>query len=124
MDNQQIERLLALWKSGRDKYRSFFAVLEEVRQEIGNDALPAWCRMNLQIGLSVITKARCLLTETDADIVKQNLAATLAAERAQKQRDREQAALDRALRRKPTRKQSSKPKPRQRRQDMKGQGRD
>lgn len=71
----QAERLRVLWKSGRDKYVSFFAVLNEVRKEIGDEALPNWCFDNLRIGITTITKAKGLLIETDREIVKGDLAA-------------------------------------------------
>jgi hypothetical protein len=82
--NQQAERLKALWKSGRDKYQSFFAVLEEVRHEVGNDDLAAWCRDNLQIGISVIVNIRGILLKADAARAKDNLAAAAAANIKQK----------------------------------------
>jgi hypothetical protein len=74
MDEQQTERLRALFKSGRDKYQSFFAVLEEVRQEIGDDALPKFCVEELGIGLSVITQATGILHSVDAKIARSELA--------------------------------------------------
>jgi hypothetical protein len=98
MDNQEPERLLALWKSGRDKYRSFFAVLVDVKREIGIDALPAWCRDNLRISLSIIENAIDLLAEIDAKTAKEHLAGAKAAEKAQAQAAREKEALDRELR--------------------------
>jgi hypothetical protein len=74
--DSQAQRLRALWKSGRDKYASFFVVLDEVRAEIGNDALADWCFDNLRIGISVIRQTRKVLRETDAAIVERNLAGT------------------------------------------------
>jgi len=94
---QQAERLQALWKSGRDKYLSFFTVLEEVRQEIGSDALPRWCAENLRIGLSVIIKHRKLLQDVDAEIVRRNTAAAVAADKAQAQKARDEITLAREL---------------------------
>lgn len=82
---QQAERLRALWKSGRDKYASFFSVLNEVRQQIGDDALPTWCFDELRIGVSVIVEARRLLTAMDAEIVKADLAVAKKAERDQRE---------------------------------------
>lgn len=86
---QQAERLRALWKSGRDKYASFFSVLNEVRQEIGDEALPTWCFDELRIGISVIAEARRLLTAMDAEIVKADLAAAKRAEREQREAEAE-----------------------------------
>lgn len=84
MDIQQAERLRALWKSGRDKYSSFFAGIEEVRREIGNESLPAWCVTNLQIGLVAITKAVNLLNEIDAQKAKAALSSANKAGQEQK----------------------------------------
>lgn len=78
---QQSERLKALWKSGRDKYTSFFSVLNEVRSVVGDDALPNWCFDNLRIGISVIVNAGKLLTALDREIVQSDLAAAKKAER-------------------------------------------
>lgn len=85
-------RLRALWKSGRDKYASFFTVLNEVRQEVGDENLAHWTFDNLQIAISVILDTRRLLTATDAEIVKADLAAAKKAvkdERATIKRQRE-----------------------------------
>jgi flagellar biosynthesis GTPase FlhF len=87
--DEQANRLRALWKSGRDKYASFFTILEEVRQEVGNDALQAWCFQFLRISLSVIVETRKVLTKVDADIVKRNTAAAVAAEKAEMRNARE-----------------------------------
>jgi regulator of replication initiation timing/molybdopterin converting factor small subunit len=72
---EQAERLRALWKSGRDKYVSFFAVLSEVKREVGDDKLSDWCFYELRIPLPVIVRAHGLLTEADAARVKADLAA-------------------------------------------------
>jgi hypothetical protein len=100
--DDRAERMRVLWKSGRDKYRSFFAVLDEVRGEIGSAKLPAWCVSELHIGLSVIMKATALLTQLDQERIKTDNAAALAAEREQRAAKqaaewmaREQAAMDR-----------------------------
>jgi hypothetical protein len=71
--DEQANRLKALWKSGRDKYASFFAVLNEVHAEIGDDELFHWCFDNLHIGMSVILKTRKVLAETDEKAVRTNL---------------------------------------------------
>jgi hypothetical protein len=71
--DHQAFRLKALWKSGRAKYASFFAVLGEVRQEIGDKALPSWCFHKIDIGLDVITKTTQLLRQVDAKIARDAL---------------------------------------------------
>ena len=88
-DNQQAARLLALWKSGRDKFSSFFAVLEEVRQEVGDDDLARWCREELLIGISAIVKMQEVLKKADAERVRASLAG--ATESARRQREIERA---------------------------------
>jgi hypothetical protein len=67
MDNlEDVQRLKALWKSGRDKYQSFFVVLREVQKQVGQDALNDWCVDHLQIGLSVILTMQKVLLRADA----------------------------------------------------------
>jgi hypothetical protein len=68
--DQAAIRLRALWKSGRDKYASFFVVLGEVRVEVGDEALASWCIHNLRLGLDVMTTARKVLRAVDAAKVK------------------------------------------------------
>jgi hypothetical protein len=104
MDTQQVERLRALWKSGREKYQSFFVVLNEVRQEVGDDALPSWCYHNLRIGISVITEMSKTLQTVDREVVKTDLAAANklekekhAAEAMAKRKAREDAAYAREI---------------------------
>lgn len=94
MDAEQIARLKALWKSGRDKYRSFFTVLNEVRQEVGEAALPRWCYENLNIGLSVILEYAKLLGPIDEKIVKANLAAARQAEKHQHRLEKARRATE------------------------------
>ena len=79
------QKLKVLWKSGRDKYQTFFIVLNEVRQEIGDEALPNWCYDELRIGLPVITRVAGILKKTDEAIVKRTFAATRDAARKRRQ---------------------------------------
>jgi hypothetical protein len=72
-DDERINRLRVLWKSGRDKYQSFFRVLHEVRREIGDDNMAKWCFTNLDLGLSVIERVSGVLLKVDRDIVKAEL---------------------------------------------------
>jgi hypothetical protein len=51
LDPQAPQRLKGLWKSGRQKYDSFFATLEEVKREISPGTLSKWCRDNLHMDL-------------------------------------------------------------------------
>jgi hypothetical protein len=64
-DDEQINRLRALWKSGRDKFYSFFRVLQDVHQEIGDKAMQEWCSTNLRISLGVMENASGALPEDD-----------------------------------------------------------
>jgi hypothetical protein len=112
MDNkQQADRLKALWKSGRDKYRSFFVVLNEVRQEIGDEALASWCFDELSIGFSVITKTADILNnKIDTAKIKADLAAASRAEKPRARHDADKlraaerriAELETALARRPS----------------------
>lgn len=70
VDQETVQRLRALWKSGHDKYSSFLAVLNEVRTEIGDAALSTFCFDELRIGMSRIMKAREILTEVDVARVR------------------------------------------------------
>lgn len=54
MEDQQATRLRALWKSGRDKFRSLYVVLAEVQKEVGHRQLSKWCAQNLGMGLPAI----------------------------------------------------------------------
>ena len=91
MDNQQAERLRALWKSGRDKYASFFTVLNEVRQQIGDHNMPEYCIKELQIGPSAIDNITGILSRADAAIARAELAAAKKVEqdRIRQKRERE-----------------------------------
>jgi hypothetical protein len=76
MDNdeeQTIIALKALWKSGRDKYQSFFTQLDQVQSIIGKAAIPEWCRTKLGIGHDKILKATKVLHETDEKIFREKL---------------------------------------------------
>jgi hypothetical protein len=88
---EQIARLTALWKSGRDKFRSFYTVLEEVRVEIGDDALALWCVKNLRVSLGIITDTRKVLNEADARMVRDQLATANRAERERKRKEMAEA---------------------------------
>jgi hypothetical protein len=88
MDNQQAERMRVLWKSGRDKLRSFFVHLSEVREEIGDDALPAWCMNELGIGLSVIARMTATLSAVDGELAKAELAKATKAEKERRAAER------------------------------------
>ena len=89
MDEQTPERLKALWKSGRDKYRSFFTVLNEVRREIGDAALADWCRKELQIGMSIIVSTTDVLNKADAAMTRKEFTAAAKAERDKAKHERE-----------------------------------
>lgn len=88
---EQAHRLKALWKSGRDKYRSFHAVLNEVRKEIGSARLGHWCVRELGISLSVINDTTKILGGIDAANAKAELKAAIMADKA---REAEPKAAD------------------------------
>jgi hypothetical protein len=89
MENQHTARLKALWKSGRDKYRSFYTVLGDVRKEIGDEALAEFCLKELQIGLSVITNTANVLIRVDSEAVRTELAEANRIERIKAKKKRE-----------------------------------
>jgi len=74
-------QLNVLWKSGRDKYASFFTVLGEVRNEVGSDALNDWCIVNLRLHIDTIVRILGLLRDTDAQRERLELRDALEAKR-------------------------------------------
>ena len=72
---QEAERLRALWKSGRDKYASFFHVFSDVRKEVGDANLADWCYRELRISLDIVLMAGKTLTKIDGERVKAEFAA-------------------------------------------------
>ncbi len=95
VDQQQVLRLQALFKSGRDKLQSFFAVLNEVRLEIGDQALPSWCFNELHIGFSVVDNIAKVLVKTDEERIRIELREARIAQRDQREQAARQRALDR-----------------------------
>lgn len=95
-------QLNTLWKSGRDKYVSFFTILGQVRNEVGSDALNQWCIINLRLHIDTIVRILGLLRETDAQREKLALKDALDAKRktdaevrARKTEERQQKQADR-----------------------------
>jgi hypothetical protein len=80
----QVDRLKALWHSGRDKYASFYAELDRVRLQVGDEALANWTFDNLRIGMTRITEIANILTTDDANRVKEELKAAKAHARQQR----------------------------------------
>jgi flagellar biosynthesis GTPase FlhF len=74
-------QLNTLWKSGRDKYVSFFTILGQGRTEVGSDALNQWCVTNLRLHIDTIVRILGLLRETDAQREKLALKDALDAKR-------------------------------------------
>lgn len=66
---------------------SFLAVLNEVRQEIGEDALPAYCRDKLSISHDTIKKIIIILDEDDRKREQYALAKDKLAAKEQKRLD-------------------------------------
>lgn len=95
---QEAQALRVLWKSGRDKLRSFFVRLKDVKKETGDAGLDEWCLKELHLTLDTITRFAKILNEVEAETVKSDLAAAnkaaaekRAAEVAAKQKIREEA---------------------------------
>src|SRR5262249_14494296 len=95
------ERMKALWRSGQDKYNSFFYCLNEVRGHVGDDALMEWCFENLKISITKINLARDLLRKIDAEKVKEDLRASNEAAKQKRREDRERSGGKRPQRTKP-----------------------
>jgi flagellar biosynthesis GTPase FlhF len=94
------DRAKVLWSKGQNFFSAFFAELQNVRKEIGNDAMfSKWCWDELHLGLMAITRVADVLSVVDAAKAKAELATTRAAEQEQKRKEREQreafAAADR-----------------------------
>src|SRR5258708_7534794 len=71
MHDDDAHRMRVLLKSGRDKLRSFFTVLQEVRKNIGDDArFERWCIDELHIGIGVITNISNVLKKDDKLLMK------------------------------------------------------
>jgi hypothetical protein len=73
-EEEQIARLRALWKSGRDKFLSFFAVLAEVQAVVGDRDFDIWCISKLEIGAEAVSRLTGTLKKNDADVVRARLA--------------------------------------------------
>jgi hypothetical protein len=95
VDKQQTDRLKALWKSGRDKFRSFFTVINEVRRDIGDEELGAYCLHELGIGLSVILDVAKIFNQADEKILKEDLAAAARAEKEKREAENAEKAFQR-----------------------------
>jgi hypothetical protein len=98
----EANRLKALWKSGRDKYASFFVVLGEVQKEVGKDKLGAWCYHHFRMPLHVVMKMSAFLAEADRNSVGREFAGAIASEKqqkAEKQSQEQRAMWDAAIKR-------------------------
>jgi len=78
------------WRKGLENFQSFFRLLAEARDEVGNSALPNWCFDVLGIGFSRVTQIAKCLKEDDQLRVKQELAQARQAEREQKAAKRQE----------------------------------
>lgn len=93
--SDKAHQLNILWKSGRDKYVSFFAVLGQVRAEIGSDALNQWCISNLRMHINTIVRILDLLHDTDAQREKLVLRDAVEAKRKADGEERARRAAER-----------------------------
>jgi hypothetical protein len=94
-DEERVNQMRVLWRKARGMYDSFFMLLEEKRQEVGDTELGNWCFYNLHIGLEVCTEITTCLKEADAKRIRQQLARARASQRAQ---DQALADIDRSAR--------------------------
>jgi hypothetical protein len=97
MVNDKIDRLRTSWMVTRRHYLSFLAVLDGVRQEIGEKALPDYCRDKLSISHDIIYKIADVLEEDDKKRVKIDLARDKAASKEQKKKERLERKRTRCL---------------------------
>jgi hypothetical protein len=89
MDISTADRMKVSWKRAREHYQTFFALLDEVRREVGDDKLSMWCYYNLGFGLDRILQISTVLTKDTENSVKQSLAAAREFERQAKAQDRD-----------------------------------
>lgn len=90
------------WRKGLENFQSFFHLLAEARDEVGNSALPNWCFDEIGVGFSRITQVARCLREDDQLRIRQDLAQARQAERSQRQaqrRAREQERQERQAQR-------------------------
>jgi hypothetical protein len=93
--SQEANRLVVLWKSGRDKFASFFQILNEIQQEIGAAALDQWCIDNLRLHISMIERISGILRDVDAERERRSLATVRAMQRKAKLQQQAAAAAQR-----------------------------
>jgi hypothetical protein len=91
-------RLRTLWDKGRNQYSSFFAILEGVRKEIGDSALPIYCRDELGINFGLVEKAKGFLKKDDEIAVRTGLILAKRAEKERKALEKEQKKKEAKLR--------------------------
>jgi hypothetical protein len=75
VDHDVKDRMQVHWKKMQGNALSFFALLDQVREEIGDAALASWCLNEIGIGMSRITRVQGILKKEDEDAVKARLKA-------------------------------------------------
>jgi hypothetical protein len=89
-DEQLADRIRVCWKSGRDKYQSMFAMLDQVRKRIGDEELPRWCMDKLHISFSIILEVMKVLNRFDKARTKADFAKAKQAEKDQRDANKKQ----------------------------------
>jgi hypothetical protein len=79
--SDEVNQLLALWKSSRNKFSSFYHVLKQVQDSIGPDEFGQWCIDHLKLHIGVIDRVANVLRDADALREKQILALAKEAQR-------------------------------------------
>jgi hypothetical protein len=93
-EEQTINSMKALWKSGRDKFRSFLTQFGEVDRELGPAAMDDWCIHKLGIGLDAITKVTGIFEHLDERNAKAILAPAVRAEKEKQLREKRAAEIE------------------------------
>jgi cobalamin biosynthesis Mg chelatase CobN len=79
---EQVERMRVLWTKGRNMFSAFFAEIETVRRQIGDDELFAsWCFFQLHIDVATQSDMAVALKKDDTARVRRDLAAARQAEK-------------------------------------------
>jgi hypothetical protein len=96
MNADEIHRLTVTWDKARGLFQSFFAGLEAVKKEIGEAALPEWCRSQLGISYENVVKATRVLNDTDESRLKREFEPALRMEKEARRKEEYARKLEEA----------------------------
>ena len=96
---EQLDRLLVLFKKGRNMFASLFSEVDVIRRQINNEALFSdWCVYQLRISVGSLSSLSAVFKEDDAARIRNEFAEARRAEREKHELElhaRRMAALDR-----------------------------